>query len=222
MDSWVDTLATRSSPPLDIPLLTVPGSRICRVAVNRGWEVTSFSRSGEPSWSAVTSSAERPSWSSSVAWEKADMLKPETYKPLLKGVDAVVHSSGILLEADYKGVITGKESIWQGLSRAFSASKMGSQNPLERKEGEELKAQEKDGQLTYELINRDSGLFIIPPPPRFVRSLTHRSNHPSPRGITRAGGLICVHFCCGRSPVVAQTIHYHQKRCRVHNCFVVP
>ena len=85
------------------------------------------------------------------------MLKPATYKPMLKDADAVVHSIGILLEADYKGVLTGKESIWGGLSRAFSATKGGSQNPLERQEGEELRPQEKDGQLTYELMNRDTG-----------------------------------------------------------------
>ena len=77
---------------------------------------------------------------------------------MLNEADAVVHSMGILLEADYKGVITGKESIWAGLSRAFSAVKGGSQNPLERKEGEPLEPQEKDGQLTYELMNRDSGI----------------------------------------------------------------
>lgn len=108
-------------------------------------------------WSSVTSTTEKPSWSSSVSWEKADMLKPATYKSMLKDADAVVHSMGILLEADYKGVITGKESIWSGLSRAFSATKAGSQNPLERKEGEALIPQEKDGQLTYELMNRDTG-----------------------------------------------------------------
>jgi len=67
---------------------------------------------------------------------------------------------GILLEADYKGVVTGKESIWSGLSRAFSATKRGSQNPLERMEGEALEPQEKDGQLTYELMNRDSGMHM--------------------------------------------------------------
>lgn len=119
--------------------------------------MTSISRSGEPTWSAVTSSPDAPPWSKSVKWQKADILKPETYKPMLNGADAVVHSMGILLEADYKGVITGKESIWGGLSRAFSATKGGSQNPLERKEGEALRPQEKDGQLTYELMNRDSG-----------------------------------------------------------------
>lgn len=77
---------------------------------------------------------------------------------MLNGADAVVHSMGILLEADYKGVVTGKESIWAGLSRTFSATKAGSQNPLERKEGEALEPQERDGQLTYELMNRDSGM----------------------------------------------------------------
>ncbi|KAA6411754.1 MAG: hypothetical protein FRX48_05035 [Lasallia pustulata] len=133
------------------------GSRICKSAVSRGWDVVSISRSGEPVWSSVTSSPNPPPWSKSVSWQKADLLKPTTYKPILKDADAVVHTMGILLEADYKGVITGKESIWGGLSRAFSATKRGSQNPLERKEGEALEPQEKDGQLTYELMNRDSG-----------------------------------------------------------------
>lgn len=120
--------------------------------------MTSLSRSGEPSWSTVTSSPDAPPWSKSVQWQKADVLTPETYQPALDGADAVVHSMGILLEADYKGVITGKVSPWSGLARAFSASKGGSgQNPLERKEGEALEPQERDGQLTYELMNRDSG-----------------------------------------------------------------
>ena len=65
---------------------------------------------------------------------------------------------GILLEADYKGVLQGKESVTSGLRRAFSASKGGSStNPLERGEGDDLQPAEHDGQLTYELMNRDSG-----------------------------------------------------------------
>lgn len=74
-----------------------------------------------------------------------------------------MHSTGILLEADYKGVLSGKESIWGGLSRAFSATKAGSRNPLERKEEETLESQEKDGQFTYELMNRDSGILLLSP-----------------------------------------------------------
>jgi hypothetical protein len=67
---------------------------------------------------------------------------------------------GILLEADYKGVLSGKESPISGLSRAFSATKGGSQNPLTRSREEDLKPQEKDGQLTYELMNRDCAITL--------------------------------------------------------------
>ncbi len=67
---------------------------------------------------------------------------------------------GILLEADYKGVISGRESPISGLQRAFSSTKGGSQNPLTRKADEDLKPQERDGQLTYELMNRDSAITL--------------------------------------------------------------
>ncbi|KAJ5643177.1 uncharacterized protein N7484_005684 [Penicillium longicatenatum] len=117
-------------------------------------------RSGEPRWDTVTDSSTRPSWASSVEWAKADLLKPESYKPFLSGATAVVHSMGILLEADYKGVVQGREPIIGGLQRAFSSSKLGSQDPLTRKEGEALKPKEKDGQLTYELMNRDSAIAL--------------------------------------------------------------
>ncbi|CAL3970664.1 unnamed protein product [Diplocarpon coronariae] len=136
------------------------GSRICRSAVARGWDVTSISRSGEPTWSSVTSSSTPPPWAHKVSWERADILKPRTYAPLLKNADYVVHSMGILLEADYKGVLSGRESPVSGLQRAFSATKGGSQNPLTRKDNEDLKPQEKDGQLTYELMNRDSAITL--------------------------------------------------------------
>jgi hypothetical protein len=68
---------------------------------------------------------------------------------------------GILLEADYKGVLTGKESPLSGLQRAFSSNKKGSAaNPLVREAGDELGKGEKDGQLTYELMNRDSAIAL--------------------------------------------------------------
>ena len=118
------------------------------------------SRSGEPDWSSVTSSPTPPPWAHKVTWERADILKPSTYSPLLKNADYVVHSMGILLEADYKGVISGKESPISGLQRAFSSTKGGSQNPLTKKRDEDLKPQEKDGQLTYELMNRDSAITL--------------------------------------------------------------
>ncbi|KAJ6035224.1 uncharacterized protein N7446_009980 [Penicillium canescens] len=136
------------------------GSRICKSAAARGWTVTSLSRSGEPRWDTVTDSKERPSWAGSVEWAKADILKPESYKSYLNGASAVVHTMGILLEADYKGVVQGREPIIGGLQRAFSSSKLGSQNLLSRKEGEALEPKERDGQLTYELMNRDSAIVL--------------------------------------------------------------
>jgi uncharacterized protein YbjT (DUF2867 family) len=111
----------------------------------------------------VTSSPTAPAWSSSVTWASGDILSPSTYTQHLADADAVVHSMGILLEADYKGVVSGRESPIAGLRRAFSGTKMGTQNPLEPKEkGEEevLKSQEIDGQLTYEVMNRDSALSL--------------------------------------------------------------
>jgi len=102
-----------------------------------------------------------PAWSTSVTWAKGDILKPASYTIHLQNADAVVHTMGILLEADYKGVISGKESIVSGLSRAFSPTKAGSAaDPLNRAPGAELGKGEKDGQITYELINRDSAIAL--------------------------------------------------------------
>lgn len=109
----------------------------------------------------MTSDSNAPTWSKSVKWEKGDILQPAGYTTYLKDADAVVHTMGILLEADYKGVLSGKESIISGLSRAFSSTKAGSsKNPLDRKPGERLEKGEKDGQITYELMNRDSAIAL--------------------------------------------------------------
>jgi hypothetical protein len=96
-----------------------------------------------------------------VSWQKGDVLDPASYTQHLDGADAVIHSMGILLEADYKGVVSGRESPIKGLQRAFSSKKQGTQNPLEGKGGEKLRPMESDGQLTYEVMNRDTGMFIF-------------------------------------------------------------
>jgi hypothetical protein len=132
------------------------GSRICRAATHRGWSVVSISRSGTPHWPSITSSPTAPDWSADVSWQKGDVLDPSSYTQHLEGADAVIHSMGILLEADYKGVISGRESPIKGLQRAFSSTKAGTLNPLERK-GERLSPMEGDGQVTYEVMNRDTG-----------------------------------------------------------------
>ncbi|KAI0110501.1 NAD(P)-binding protein [Nemania sp. FL0031] len=139
------------------------GSRICKNAVQRGWDVTSISRSGAPKWDAVTSSATPPPWSHKVAWECGDILRPTTYAPLLKGADFVVHSMGILLEADYKGVLRGQESPIAGLRKAFTAAAPRPGNPLERgvKDSDpDIRPPETRAQLTYENMNRDSAIML--------------------------------------------------------------
>lgn len=67
---------------------------------------------------------------------------------------------GILLEADYKGVVSGKESPIAGLRKAFDSTR-GSPNPLERDGGSaNYKPPENEKQLTYEAMNRDSAVLV--------------------------------------------------------------
>lgn len=119
-----------------------------------------FSRSGEPKWSNVTASPSPPSWAHKVTWERADIFQPTTYAPLLTNADYVVHSMGILLEADYKGVLTGQESPLSGLRKAFSPDKgRDNPNPLER-DADSYTKPESEKQLTYENMNRDSAVLL--------------------------------------------------------------
>jgi hypothetical protein len=77
-----------------------------------------------------------------------------------------VHSLGILLEADYKGVISGRESPFSGLAKAFNPAKGAhSPNPLERvrDEGAQepgIEPPSSPAQLTYEMMNRDSTILL--------------------------------------------------------------
>ncbi|KAK1250920.1 hypothetical protein MKX07_005475 [Trichoderma sp. CBMAI-0711] len=136
------------------------GSRICKYAVARGWDVTSISRSGEPRWDTVSSSATPPPWAHKVSWERADILEPSTYAPLLKGSDYVVHSLGILLEADYKGVISGRESPITGLQKAFASARDRGVDPIHSQPGATIKPPNPKDQLSYEVMNRDSAISL--------------------------------------------------------------
>jgi nucleoside-diphosphate-sugar epimerase len=72
----------------------------------------------------------------------------------------VVHSMGILLEADYKGVVSGKESPIAGLQKAFAATKDRGIDPLASKHGEDIKPTNPNDQFSYEVMNRDSAIAL--------------------------------------------------------------
>ena len=119
------------------------GSRICKAAVAHNYRVTSLSRSGQPDWKALWSLSSPPEWASQVEWHKANVFDPSTYSDKLDGASAVVHTMGILIEEDYKGVLTGKEPIISGLKKAFNNREV-----------------DRGKQLTYESMNRDSGKVL--------------------------------------------------------------
>ena len=102
--------------------------------------MTSLSRSGAPDWQALWSLPAPPEWASKVEWHRANVFDPSTYSEKLEGASAVVHTMGILIEEDYKGVLTGKEPIISGLKKAF-----------------DNREKDRGAQLTYECMNRDSG-----------------------------------------------------------------
>lgn len=88
------------------------------------------------------------------------MLRPSTYSPLLRGADYVVHSMGILMEADYKGLVSGRESPLTGLKKVFAASRDRGVNPLDSKPGEDIKPVNANDQFSYEVMNRDSAIAL--------------------------------------------------------------
>jgi uncharacterized protein YbjT (DUF2867 family) len=90
-----------------------------------------------------------------VSWQRGDILRPATYAPLLKGADYVVHSMGILLEADYKGVVSGKESPIAGLRKAFAPVPDPGVRDLDHET-----VQDPREAFSYEVMNRDSAVVL--------------------------------------------------------------
>jgi hypothetical protein len=71
-----------------------------------------------------------------------------------------VHSLGVLLEADYKGLVRGTESPITGLKKVFAPSRDRGVDPLNRKPGEDIKPENPDDQFSYEVMNRDSAITL--------------------------------------------------------------
>ncbi|CAI4211523.1 unnamed protein product [Parascedosporium putredinis] len=97
------------------------GSRICKFAVARGWDVTSISRSGEPRWDTVTASTAAPPGLARSPGSAPTYYAPRPTAPPRRR-DCVVHSTGILLEADYKGIVRGTQSPLDALRKSFASS----------------------------------------------------------------------------------------------------
>jgi len=74
------------------------GRRVCRRAVEAGHDVTSIARSGPPA------PEHRGEWAEAVHWRAADVFAPQEWRHALDGVDAVVHSIGVISESPSEGV----------------------------------------------------------------------------------------------------------------------
>ncbi|KAI0807557.1 NAD(P)-binding protein [Fomes fomentarius] len=127
------------------------GSAVCRTALARGMQVVSISPSGRP-WQ--TPKGHTPGWVSKVEWHKGSALEPETYKDLLPGVTAVVHTIGTLFEkSGYKSALKDGNvpRFVSDVAAGIAGAGMGA-NPLEK--------EEKRRAGSYEVLNRDTALRV--------------------------------------------------------------
>ncbi|KAI8089479.1 uncharacterized protein BX664DRAFT_333114 [Halteromyces radiatus] len=128
------------------------GQSVCKAAAQKGWEIVSLSRRGEPD---SFSKQGKPTWANQVKWAKGDSLDPASYKDILKDVTNVVHTVGIILESDYKkvvndptvfGALCGASKV---LGEILGMTNRG--NPLDP---------ENQVFPTYEAINRDTAITV--------------------------------------------------------------
>ncbi|SCU85696.1 LANO_0C05028g1_1 [Lachancea nothofagi CBS 11611] len=117
------------------------GRRICQTAVEKGYQVTSLSRSGAPPRVKATWEKE---WIDKVKWQQCDILNPKSYTQYLRDADNVVHSIGILLEdSSYKAQVNGK--------LAFDVKKLLQWGPNPMKN---------NPNFTYEVMNKQSAVML--------------------------------------------------------------
>ena len=100
--------------------------------------MTSISRSANPSRS-----------DDRLTYSKGDIFHPEQYRHLLPGARAVIYSAGILLEADYKGLVRGKFELQKAIGLLEGLK---SKNPLDNDPADPR---------PYDKLNRDGGLSRI-------------------------------------------------------------
>ncbi|ABN68547.2 predicted protein [Scheffersomyces stipitis CBS 6054] len=119
------------------------GRKICEVGIQRGYDVTAFSRSGEPPQAAI-----HQPWIKEVNWEKGNIFEPSTYTHSLSSFGTVVHSIGILFEnSSYKKTMNSNFNFLNDIQNLASSLK--GPNPMA-----------KDDHNTYEAIQRDSAVLL--------------------------------------------------------------
>ncbi|CAK9442111.1 uncharacterized protein LODBEIA_P58610 [Lodderomyces beijingensis] len=121
------------------------GRKICETGINKGYKVTSFSRSGQPPPAVL-----HQPWVKHVSWSKIDIFQPQEIASQLSEFDAVVHSIGMLFEDQSykKSADSGIANIANDL-RKMANSVMGS-NPMQKDKS----------WMTYEAIQRDSAVNL--------------------------------------------------------------
>jgi len=95
------------------------GRRVCRRAVEDGHSVTSIARSGPPV------PDQRGPWAEAVTWHAADVFAPQEWRHALDGVDAVVHSIGIIEESPTEGVTFERVNGDAGIVTALESERAG-------------------------------------------------------------------------------------------------
>ncbi|OAQ27462.1 NAD(P)-binding protein [Linnemannia elongata AG-77] len=128
------------------------GFQVCKVAVARGWDVTSLSRRGKPTLTEANQKdfVAPQGWTHKVNWAQGDSLDPSSYKEAIAGTDSVVHTVGLLLEDNYKEILHSQN--FDELSKSVQTAIRG-QNPLDTRKTP------KTG-LTYERVNRDTAITV--------------------------------------------------------------
>ncbi|KAI7816433.1 hypothetical protein BC939DRAFT_469168 [Gamsiella multidivaricata] len=128
------------------------GFQVCKLAVARGWDVTSLSRRGKPTMTEATKAdfVAPQGWTQKVNWAKGDSLEPNSYKDTIVGTNAVVHTVGLLLEDNYKEILHSQSL--NDLTKNVQSTFRG-QNPLDTSKTP------KSG-LTYEKVNRDTAITV--------------------------------------------------------------
>ena len=93
------------------------GRAICRFAVREGHDVRSVSRGGRPETDAP--------WADEVSWTSADLFRPDAWRGRLDGVDAVVHSVGVISESVTAGVTFERVNGDSAIITALEAERAG-------------------------------------------------------------------------------------------------